>query len=74
VTLEEGDEDEPFLYHEDHALADEHLLQLEASRPKSLARVTLRRTPCVSREGADAAERCAAARGVALEVVMKDCW
>jgi hypothetical protein len=75
VTLEEGHEDGGALrYLEDHALVDAHLLQLEASRPDSLARVTLRRVLCVSREGADAAERRAAARGVPLEVVMEECW
>jgi hypothetical protein len=74
VTLEEGDEDGALCYLEDFGLADAHLLQLEASRPDSLARVTLRRVPRVSREGADAAERRAAARGVPLEVVMEECW
>jgi hypothetical protein len=73
LTLEEGDADGP-PYPYDHVLCDAHLLQLEASRPDSLARVTLRRVPRVSREGADAAERRAAARGVPLEVVMEECW
>jgi hypothetical protein len=73
LTLEEGDTDgAPCSY--DHVLCDAHLLQLEASRPDSLARVTLRRTRCVTREGGDAAERRAAARGVPLEVVMEECW
>jgi hypothetical protein len=74
VTLEEGDEDEPAVRYSNHDLTDDHLLQLEASRPESLAYVTLRRTPGVSREGADAAERRGAAWGVPLEVVMEGCW
>jgi hypothetical protein len=73
LTLEEGAADGA-PYPLDHVLCDAHLLQLEASRPDSLSRVTLRRARDVTREGADAAERRASARGVPLEVVMEECW